>query len=58
MKNIRVEGVVPNDYPDFADAYVSYAEHNDGKEYTDKELDKLNEDNPGIAQSHAFEELL
>ena len=32
----------PNDYPDFVDAYISFALWNDGSELTGSELDKLN----------------
>jgi hypothetical protein len=42
IENIQIEGVDPSDYPDFCDAYISYAEI-DGKPATDEELDKLNE---------------
>jgi hypothetical protein len=42
--NVEVEDVDPKDYPDFCDAYISYAEHEDGTPFTDEELIKLNED--------------
>ena len=40
---IEVEDVHTWDYPDFADAYISYAEHKDGTVFTDEELEKLNQ---------------
>ncbi len=44
IQNVEVEDVFTWDYPDFCDAYVSYAEHLDGTPYTDAELEELNED--------------
>ena len=43
IDSIQIEGVDPSDYPDFCDAYISYAEI-DGRPATDEELDKLNDD--------------
>lgn len=40
---VEVEGIDMNDYPDFCDSFISYAEI-DGVELTDDELDELNED--------------
>jgi len=39
--NIQFEDVFFWDYPDFCDAFVSYAEHEDGTPLTEKELEKL-----------------
>jgi hypothetical protein len=38
---LSVDGCDSSDYPDFADAYFSYAEFIDGSELNDDELDKL-----------------
>ena len=43
IEMIEVDGIDTTDYPDFVDAFISYAEYN-GIELTDKELDTLNED--------------
>jgi hypothetical protein len=43
IESVEVEGIDPSDYPDFCDAYVSYAEIN-GREATEEELDEINED--------------
>lgn len=43
-QSIEIEGIDYNDAPDFVDAYISYAEYEDGTELTDLELDALNED--------------
>jgi hypothetical protein len=40
---IEFDGIDPDDYPDFNDAYICYAEY-DGREMTDEELDLLNDD--------------
>ena len=39
--DLEVDGVDPKDYPDFSDAYFSYACYEDGTPLTDDELDKL-----------------
>ena len=46
--DVEVEDVNTNDYPDFSDAYISYAvyKEDDGsfRELTDSEYDELNDD--------------
>ena len=50
--DIEIEGIDPNDYPDFCDAYISYAVWADtGEELTESELDKLNEDSSFVHQA-------
>ena len=56
--DLEVDGVNTWDYPDFVDAFVSYAVWQDtGKELTDQELDELNDKHPEIAQELALEQL-
>ena len=43
ISNIVVENVLFEDYPDFCDAYITYADY-DGREMENDELDILNED--------------
>ena len=43
-KSIELEDVDPRDFPDFCDAYISYAETMDGEPLNDFQLEKLNED--------------
>ena len=43
IDNIEVHGIDTNDYPDFTDAFISYADYN-GVEMTDEQLEALNED--------------
>ena len=42
VDNIEVEDIDMKDYPDFCDAFISYADYN-GVEMTDEQLDELNE---------------
>ena len=44
VKNVEVDGVDTDDYPDFCDAFFSYAEYEDGTPLTDEELEQLEED--------------
>lgn len=43
ISDIEVDGIDTNDYPDFCDAYICSASY-DGRDMTDLELDRLNED--------------
>ena len=52
FNSIEVDGVDPNDAPDYADAYVDYAEYKDGTPLTDEEIDYLNDYHSAIAQEH------
>jgi hypothetical protein len=44
ITNIEIDGINFKDYPDFCDAFISYAEYEDGTPLTDEELDELNAD--------------
>lgn len=50
IDNIEFDGVDYNDYPDFCDAFISYAERN-GIPLNDRELDKLNDDRDFVYNS-------
>lgn len=39
--SIEIEDIDMKDFPDFCDAFVSYAEYEDGTELTDEELEDL-----------------
>ena len=43
LEMVEVDGIDYKDYPDFCDAYISYAEIN-GKEVTDAQYDEINDD--------------
>jgi len=44
VKNAEVDGVDTSDYPDFCDAFFSYAEYEDGTPLSDDELELLGEE--------------
>ena len=50
ITNVEVEDIDTNDYPDFCDAYISYAEYK-GKEMTEDQLEELNNDGDFVYQS-------
>lgn len=43
ITNIEVDGIDVNDYPDFSDAYIVFADY-DGEAMTDAQIDIINED--------------
>ena len=57
VKNLVVEGVDMNDYPDFVDAYAVYAESAVGVALTENELDLLNDDYSYIVQAYALDSI-
>lgn len=44
LRSIELDGVDARDYPDFCDAFITYAESKDGTPLSEVELDLLNED--------------
>jgi len=50
ITNVEVEDIDTDDYPDFCDAYISYAEYK-GKEMTEDQLEELNDDGDFVYQS-------
>lgn len=58
MASVEVDGVDPTDYPDFCDAYFSYAEYTNGIQLTDEELEKLTNDNGAVVHQLAYESFL
>jgi hypothetical protein len=54
--DIEISGVDTRDYPDFCDAYFSYARFDDdGSKLTDAELDELAMENPELIYEMAFD---
>lgn len=47
---IEVEDINYSDYPDFCDAFISYAEYN-GVALTDEELDEVNDDSDFVYET-------
>lgn len=43
LENVELDDIKMWDYPDFCDAYITYAEV-DGKALSEDELDQLNDD--------------
>lgn len=46
--SIEIDGMDPEDRPDYSDAYIAYAEFEDGTELTPQEIDRLQDENYGI----------
>lgn len=55
--DLEVDGVDSRDYPDFSDAYFSYACYEDGTELTDDELEQLTEQNADVLHEKVFDSL-
>ncbi len=45
INSIEIEGIDMEDFPDFVDAYITYAEYKDGTPLTEKELYQFQEEN-------------
>lgn len=52
---LQVEGVFSFDYPEYCDAYFSYAETISGRMLTEEELDKLTNDYPELLNELAHQ---
>lgn len=55
--DLEVDGVNSADYPDFSDAYFSYACYEDGTELTDDELEKLADQHGDVLHQKAYDSL-
>jgi hypothetical protein len=55
-QNIEFDGVDNSDYPDFCDAFICYAEDEEGEPLTEDELDLLNDDR-GFVHSTLWNQL-
>ena len=53
--SLEIDGVDSGDYPDFSDAYFSYATFEDGTELTDDELNELADKYSEVVSEMAFE---
>ena len=58
LRNVSVSGICMNDYPDFVDAYISYAEDAGGNPLTDEQLETLTNDHQGFVQEWAHDEIM
>lgn len=52
---VQVDGVDSRDYPDFSDAFFSYAEYESGVELSEEELSALTDDNGDTLNELAHE---
>ena len=57
-KSIEIEDIDRRDYPDFSDAFISYAEDHKGRELSDEELDILNDEHYDIIGEIIFDNQL
>jgi hypothetical protein len=57
MRSLEIDGVNPRDYPDFSDAYISYALFTDGTELNDQELEQLNDEHGDLVHELAYDSL-
>lgn len=48
LNSVEIEGLDPVDRPDYSDAYISYAEYEDGTELTPEELEQFEQENYGV----------
>jgi len=55
--DMEVDGVDSRDFPDFADAYFSYACYEDGTPLTDDELEELSEKCADVLWEKAYDSL-
>lgn len=53
--SIQVDGVDSNDYPDFCDAYFSYALYEDGGELSDDDLEELTDKYGDVVHVMAYD---
>ena len=54
VSRFEVEDVHAWDYPDFCDAYISYAEWEDGTPLTDEELEEFCDANKDVVYELAY----
>ena len=55
--SLEVDDVDPRDYPDFSDAYISYATFTDGTELSDEEIEELNDRHGDLVHELAYDSL-
>ena len=56
--NVQIDGICMDDYPDFVDAYISYATDSNGNPLSDEQLEELTNDNSEFVQQMAHEEIM
>lgn len=58
LDSIEIDGIDRRDYPDFVDAYIVYAEFEDGTELTPEEIDELQSQHPELVGEIIFDKQL
>ena len=56
VKYMQFEGINMRDYPDFCDAFLSYAEI-DGRPLTDEELDYINDNHHDFINENVYDSI-
>jgi hypothetical protein len=56
-RSIEIDGVDRSDHPDYADAYISYAEYADGTKLSDDELEQLTNENGDLINELAHDSM-
>lgn len=57
FKSFEVENVSRNDYPDFCDAYIAYAEFKDGTPLNENEMEILHDEYSDVVYEVALESI-
>lgn len=57
VKHMEFDGIDTRDYPDFCDAYLVYAELEDGTELTDEQIDHLNDEHRDFVNENVYQSL-
>jgi len=55
LKHVSIDGVSKDDYPEFLDAYIAYAEDGKGNALTEDQLIAIGNDHPDFVQEMAHE---
>jgi len=58
LRDVVIDGICIDDYPDFVDAYISEAIDANGNPLSYEQLEELTNDNPEIVQQMAHEEIM
>jgi hypothetical protein len=57
VQYMQFEGIDMRDYPDFCDAYLVYAELEDGRPLTDEELDYINDKHYDFVNENVYDSI-
>jgi hypothetical protein len=58
LRDVVIDGICMDDYPDFVDAYISEAIDANGNPLSDDQLEELTNDNSEFVQQMAHEEIM